>query len=343
MNAYYNEIEEFCCAWLSNLMDAGLITPGKIDQRSIEDVSPDELRGYERCHFFAGIGVWDLALNRAGWAGPIWTGSCPCQPFSAAGKGGGFADERHLWPAFFHLIQGGKPISVLGEQVSSKAGLAWLDLVQTDLENAGYSTGALDTCAAGVGAPHIRQRLYWVAHTEHTERWAKQQSRSSPYRRDGLRGSRNISRPADPVGQGLEKRESVPSNAGPEFPPAERNSDAERLEQSSSIGQQRREGPAQGCEHDGQDAGRIESQYGPVGTDQISDGSRRPGPTNGLWEAVDWLYCRDEKWRPVEPETFPLADAGTFSNRVAELRGAGNAINIAQAQIFIESVMEVLR
>src|SRR5688572_9073782 len=105
MTAYYNEIDRFCCDWLSNLMDAELITPGKIDDRSIIDVRPDDLAGFERVHFFAGIGGWDHSLNLAGWSGRAWTGSCPCQPFSLAGLRAGFDDTRDLWPAWFNLIR----------------------------------------------------------------------------------------------------------------------------------------------------------------------------------------------------------------------------------------------
>lgn len=165
--AYYNEIDPFAAEWLRRLILFGHIAPGDVDERDIRDVSPDDLRGYEQHHFFAGIGVWSYAARRAGWADDrrLASGSCPCQPFSAAGSRGGFADERHLWPSFHHLIREcGFPV-VVGEQVASKDGLAWLDLVSADMEGSGYAGGAVDLCAAGFGAPHIRQRLYfaWLA------------------------------------------------------------------------------------------------------------------------------------------------------------------------------------
>lgn len=165
--AYYNEIDPYAAQWLRNLISAGHIAPGDVDERSIVDVQPDDLKGYNQCHFFAGIGGWSVAARLAGWPDDtaLWTGSCPCQPFSDAGKGHAFTDERHLWPAFFALIRAVRPPVVMGEQVASQAGLAWFDDVHLDLESEGYAIRAADLCAAGVGAPHIRQRLYWVAHT----------------------------------------------------------------------------------------------------------------------------------------------------------------------------------
>lgn len=166
MPAYYNEIDPFAAQWLRNLMAAGHIPAGDVDERSIEDVRPDDLRGYEQCHFFAGIGGWAYALALAGWppGRPVWTGSCPCQPFSQAGKGAGFDDQRHLWPAWFHLIRECRPAILFGEQVSSKDADPWVDLVHAGLEGVGYAFGCIPFPAAGVGAPHIRDRNYWMAH-----------------------------------------------------------------------------------------------------------------------------------------------------------------------------------
>lgn len=162
---YYNDNDKFSVKWLKSLIKDKLIPEGIVDDRSIKDIRPSDLRGFTQCHFFAGIGGWPYALKLAGWPRDrqVWTGSCPCQPFSNAGKGGGVNDERHLWPAFRWLIAQCKPTIVFGEQVASKLGRQWFAGVRSDLETLGYAVGAADLCAAGVGAPHIRQRLFWVA------------------------------------------------------------------------------------------------------------------------------------------------------------------------------------
>lgn len=160
---YYNENNKFAANWLKNLISKGLLPKGDVDERSITEVNAQDLEGYDQCHFFTGIGGWPYAIqlcDRQNEKG-IWTGSCPCQPFSDAGKQKGFEDERHLWPVFCKLIKDCKPNIVFGEQVASKIALEWLDNVINDLENADYTGWAADLCAASVGAPHIRQRLYW--------------------------------------------------------------------------------------------------------------------------------------------------------------------------------------
>lgn len=336
MTAYYNEIDPFAAEWLRQLINAGHIAPGDVDTRSIVDVRPDDLRGYTQCHFFAGIGVWSYALRRAGWPDerPVWTGSCPCQPFSAAGAGAGFADERHLWPHFHWLIDQCRPPVCVGEQVASKDGLAWLDLVQADLEGSGYASAAIDTCSAGVGAPHIRQRLYWMAYADNER---LRETRSSV---TGLRTTIGC-----PVGvmdddddAGLEgQRRGHKAESGRDGsvrPTAEAGqsgglADAEHAERRT-LGVDRENG------HHREDGRRPET-HGIAGTrSEVCD----PGPTNGFWRDADWLFCRDGKWRPVEPGTFPLAHGAAA--RVGRLRGYGNAINAVQAQIFIEAVIETI-
>lgn len=162
---YYNEHDPSAIAWLGQLINDKVIPNGHIDTRSICDVTPSDLRGYTQCHFFAGIGGWAEALLLAGWASTrsVWTGSCPCQPFSNAGKHLGHKDERHLWPVFFDLIRQCRPQHVFGEQVVSAVGKGWLDGISADLEAEAYACGAVVLGAHSVGAPHPRQRLYWVA------------------------------------------------------------------------------------------------------------------------------------------------------------------------------------
>jgi len=161
---YYNEWEKFPAQWLRELAADGLIPEGVVDERSITELRPEDLAGFNQCHFFAGIGGWPRALELAGIPAdfPIWSGSCPCQPFSTAGKRHGAADERNLWHIWFELIRVCRPAAVVGEQVASAIAVGWLDRVLDDLESAGYETWACVLPACSVGAPHIRSRLFWA-------------------------------------------------------------------------------------------------------------------------------------------------------------------------------------
>ncbi|HEI6794402.1 TPA: DNA cytosine methyltransferase [Yersinia enterocolitica] len=269
MTAYYNEIDPYAAQWLRNLIKAGHIAPGYVDERSIEDVRPDDLREFTQCHFFAGVGVWSYSLRQAGWPDdkPVWTGSCPCQPFSAAGKGNGFDDERHLWPSFAWLIEQYRPSIVFGEQVASKAIDGWIDLVQTDLEGMDYAFASTPFPSAGVGAPHIRDRNFWLADSNHN----RQQSSA---RRGGSSES--------PTTRYDTRRCGEIGALG----------DTEKLPFRTHNGKYRSSGEQQ----------RPTGGYGLSGNESI------PGPVNGFWSDADWLLCRDGKWRPVESGTFPLAD-----------------------------------
>ena len=167
MRVYLNEWDSFCAKWLQNLFPTA-----DVDDRDLRTVGSGDVVPYDRVHLFAGIGGWEYALGLAGWPCdvPVWTGSCPCQPFSVAGKQKGTADERHLWPEMYRLIRECKPAVVFGEQVAGNAGLAWFDGVRLDLEKIDYAVGLAVLPASGVGAPHKRERIFWVADAAWTAR-----------------------------------------------------------------------------------------------------------------------------------------------------------------------------
>lgn len=309
--AYYNEKDRKAAAWLRELIKAGHIAPGEVDERSIEDVRPGDLAGYTQCHFFAGIGVWSYALRLAGWSDDrrVWTGSCPCQPFSQAGQGNGFGDERHLWPAWYSLIVQCRPPVILGEQVASKDGLGWLDLVHADLEGAGYACGAVDLCAAGVGAPHIRQRLWFVGVAD----------AASGGRRE-FRGALEQGHVRHADGGGVADGLADPNDAGCGVGGPARlhdhgqpGHDDARCGTAGGLGDTQRTGREGGLDEDLPGAGRrgegrVVEQPSGVAMRFAADDGRA-----SHWSVTEWIWCRDEKYRPVEPSFKPMVDGSTRS------------------------------
>ena len=330
MAVYYNDADPAACAWLRELLAAGLLPAGDVDERSILEVEPADLRGFTQCHFFAGIGGWPCALRLAGVAGDlsVWTGSPPCQPFSQAGQCKGQDDDRHLAPAFLRLVASCRPDLVFGEQVASAAvlgpvggparaaagnpaGWAWFDALADALEDASYAVGATDLPAAGIGAPHIRQRLFFGAvRMDRAGCGLGHGLGARSQGRPGMRGSAD-QRAAWPAGLagGLADSHGRVAGDGP-------------LQRRR---QHRCEPPDRGADHL---AGGHDDPAGPRATDCI-------------WHDPDWLLCRDGRWRPVEPGTFPLADG--VSGRMGLLRGYGNAIVPPLAAEFVTAFMESLR
>ncbi|EBR0084932.1 DNA cytosine methyltransferase [Salmonella enterica subsp. enterica serovar Wangata] len=305
MTAYYNEIDPFAAQWLRNLIDAGHIAPGVVDTRSIEEVTANDLKGFTQCHFFAGIGVWSYALRCAGWPDdrPVWTGSCPCQPFSACGKKKGKSDKRHLFPVWFRLISQCKPGVIFGEQVASNDGLDWFDDVQNNLENAEYAFAGFDLCAAGFGAPHIRQRLYWVADTGSNGRKGRL-SGWQDSQRETVNGSVGCSGAAFRLADTHDEQRPLAVSTGSAGDvPAKRDEDSET---------------PSGC-----------------------GGDLWAGAVNGFWSGADWLLCRDGKFRPVKPGLSPLANG--VAGRVGQLRAYGNAIVAPVAEAFIKAYMAAVQ
>jgi DNA (cytosine-5)-methyltransferase 1 len=304
LTAYYNENDPFAAAWLRLLIAEGHIATGDVDERSIKDVTGADLGGYTQHHFFAGIGGWSVALRLAGWPddAPVWTGSCPCQPFSAAGKRGGTSDARHLWPDLRRLISECHPPVVFGEQVAGKDGRLWLAGVRADLEELAYAVGASDMCAAGVGAPQIRQRLFWVA--------------DAVRGRAGHAPGEGVGAEAATVGRdGSLSRQRLRAGVESAAPGRLGHDDDERLPlpELAPVGGARR-----------RQEGRTAEQPS--------------GACAGPWSRGEFIVCADGKARRVEPGIFPLAYG--VPNRVGALRGAGNAIVPQVAAEFIAAYCE---
>jgi DNA (cytosine-5)-methyltransferase 1 len=101
----------------------------------------------------------------------ILTGGFPCQPYSSAGKRLGKEDERHLWPHMLRVISEVKPTYVVGENVRGLTnwnGGVVFEEVCTDLESQGYTVQPILLPACAVGAPHRRDRIWFVAYSNNT-------------------------------------------------------------------------------------------------------------------------------------------------------------------------------
>lgn len=320
MTAYYNENDPYAAQWLRNLIAENLIAPGDVDARSIRDVQPRDIAGYTQCHFFAGIGGWSFALRLAGWPDerPVWTGSCPCQPFSVAGKQAGFDDERHLWPEFRRLIAERGPSTILGEQVAGASD--WLRLVRGDLEEMAYAVGAIPIEAASAGADHYRDRYWFVAYGNNA-RQLQPEGRIPAQRewdRDGgeagalahADGARSLPAPLGGIYLGEE-------GAGPRHVEPERQC----VSHLNAVND-----PSLGWGE-----GWTEYEF------------RSRGLTASVAsiDGCQYLECPDGKWRRLPPPRVRWLGNG-IPARVAKLRAFGNAIDPRPAAAFVQAAVECL-
>ncbi|SDY38202.1 DNA cytosine methyltransferase [Nitrosomonas sp. Nm58] len=330
MKAYYNEFDRDAAAWLRQLINGGLIADGEVDERSITEVEANDLVGFDRCHFFAGVGTWDYCLNEAGWGNrPVWTASLPCQPFSVAGKGFGKSDERHLLPHFVELVRQCKPDTLFGEQVASAIRHGWLDDLHAEMGKEGYAVGHCVFGAHSIGTAHIRQRLYWVANSIRTGSQGKVSGRED------------------------EKRQALERLTGC------RGADSWMGITNSNRLKQRSEAAEAARYRNTVDAtGGVDSRVEHSKSKQMGI----PGQSRKRREAdvVEWLYCRDNKYRPVKSGLKPLVDRTStgvvysgnqnqeinadysLEAKTMRLRGYGNAIVAGCGIEFISAFMDVM-
>ena len=351
MSTYYNEIDSYAARWLRNLISAGELPEGIVDERSIEEIKPEELAGYTQVHLFAGIGGWPYALKLAGWPDdrPVWTGSCPCQPLSSAGQRKGHTDRRHLWPAFYRLISECCPAVVIGEQVASTDGREWFAAVRADLEGSGYACGCADLAAASVGSPHIRQRLFWVAdgRTEKGGVASSQSIRSGDT--DGLADAGSERRQQESRGssryEGSHGRQQdgghVAASGGEDDGLADAmHTERRAVDVDREDGRNRTNGGRR--ETHGEPGARCEVR-GLGDADEQGPQGRSIGPFEHSdqctpWSSSELIPCADGKTRVTQPGLRPLAHG--VPARVGRLRAYGNAIVPQVAAEFISAFMD---
>lgn len=319
MVSYYNENDPYCAEWLRNLVLVGLLPEGDVDDRSISDVDPSDLIGYDQCHFFCGIAGWPLALQIAGWPEDreVWTGSCPCQGLSNAGKRLAASDPRHLWPDFFALIRARRPLRIIGEQVASKLGRDWFDGVRADLESVAYVSGIVDIPACSVNAPHIRNRLWWVAEAGYV---GNGDSKRSGWDSRDVFGSQTASRG---------ERTFDGHSADGIIATSQNGLSNVTLVHGQSIGR-----------GEGQSESELRSGRSTSGSTSgtSSPSSDRPSPA-GYWDEHEWIACADGKQRRVKPGVHLLVNGAAA--RIPRIRASGNAIVPALAAEIIKAWMEV--
>lgn len=373
MTAYYNEFDPAAAHILKAMIDIGVIAPGEVDTRSIKEVHPDDLIGFTQCHFFAGGGLWSVAARLAGWPDdePMWTGSCPCQPFSAAGKGAGTDDPRHLWPDFHRLISARRPPVVMGEQVAGAAGYGWFDGVRADLESEGFASRTVDFPACSVDAPHQRNRLYWIAMDdgESSGRAGRAGTRRGD-RKEACHPSAQAGAGVtlgDAFGSGLEgqrrhgdgSRRQKPGGSVAEADGAERydvangagkgrNAGTFAGVRGEAQGQRARHGEPErssgfdcdGLYADADSRGRAGWQEGEERGTFVGTSPERHLLRNGTyWSDAEWIVCHDDKARRTKPGLRFLVDG--LPGRVDLWRVGGNAIVPEAAKEVIAAFIDV--
>ena len=264
----------------------------------------------------------------------LLTGGFPCQPFSVAGKQGGKNDDRYLWPEMLRVIREARPTWIIGENVAGIVNMA-LDQVHTDLEAEGYEVESIIIPACAVDAPHRRNRVWIVGHSK----------------LDGLTTTKTgggLFDQSEEQGRKIEERESsrtscASSDVADTFSLSEgsahrsKERECERGRQEQDISQRNEVGRnSSDC---GEDMANAVNQGWQGRVHRREDAERKGvdghagccGATHGQSGEATWL---------PEPNVGRVAHG--IPNRVAKLRGLGNAIVPQVASEIIRCINQVM-
>jgi DNA (cytosine-5)-methyltransferase 1 len=243
----------------------------------------------------------------------IISGGFPCQPFSAAGKRKGTADDRYLWPEMLRIIREIRPRWVVGENVRGllnwKQGVVF-EQMQTDLETSGYEVWSFILPAAGVGAPHRRERVWIVAYAG-CKSWDGREG--STLRRDDYRKSEGWNETAD-FTLGLR-----PTGLAANTNRFDRRTGAEGKDGKKA---------SHSSKSDASNADRNERSKGRMHSTRLEEAKRHPGTRDARTFRETWENFPTESPVCGPNDGLPdQLDGITFSKwRKESLKGYGNAI-----------------
>ena len=253
----------------------------------------------------------------------IITGGFPCQPFSVAGRKKGTRDNRYLWPEMFRVIKEFKPRWIIAENVRGIINIedgVVFERVHADLESQDYETQTFIIPAAGVGAPHRRERVWIVANSRRTIR-GQQSSRNKESIGSGTSQETKRSADSDSVARSSEREKimadssSIQSNVG-------------KINQSKKESGEKR---------------ILRSEVGRVSSNVANTNSER----RRMWEtnrqdAEDVRKSSQGQrhgWWDIEPNVGRVADG--VQGRTHRLKGLGNSIVPQIAEEIGQAIMKV--
>lgn len=294
----------------------------------------------------------------------VISGGFPCQPFSVAGKRRGKDDDRYLWPEMLRVIEEIRPSWVVGENVAGIVSMA-LDTVLADLENLGYACRAFIIPAAGVCAPHRRDRCAIIASgaaaVENADCWRTESERDGEIAADAesirQQGQRNNWRQkrrtrfeawqserdsdvCNAPGTGL------PDWTGSKMGKSGQESESERSDRVSIPytddrgGTLRRHGKLSATES----TGKCRKDH-TGGTPEYGGGERRPaqpglgGMADGVSGWLDRGMSVPGYWQ-LEPDGVPRIASGVKS-RTDRLKCLGNAVVPQQFYPIFKAIAEI--